>query len=86
MLPACFSSSWSASFHFAARNENTLHLPGVFLFERLEARQIVPANEHDVESSLLRDPVNRMVRVLRHLQQNARIQPGPVLLPNSGEF
>ena len=65
---------------------NTLQLPGVFLFERLEAKQIVPPDEHVVENILLRDPVRRMMRVLRHLQQNTRLQPRPVLLANPGEF
>lgn len=67
-------------------DHHALHLPRVFLFEGLEAEEVVTAYEQIVEDISIRDPVRGMIRPLRLLQQDARLQPRPVLLADPCEF
>jgi hypothetical protein len=65
---------------------NALHLPGELLFQRLESEQIVPADEPVVEEVPVRNPVLRVMGLVRLLQQDARLQLRPVLLADPGGF
>jgi hypothetical protein len=67
-------------------NEDALNLAGELLFERFEGQQVVPEDESVVEDVVIADSVDGVVRLFRVLQQNARLQLRPVLLPNPGEF
>jgi hypothetical protein len=67
-------------------NEDALYLAGEVLLQGLEGEEVVPVDEAVVEEVPFRDPVRRMMRLVRLLQQDARLQPRPVLLANPGEF
>ena len=67
-------------------DEDALHLAGVVLLQRFEREQIVPLDEQIVEKVAVRDPLRGVVRAFRLLQQDARLQPWPVLLANPGEL
>ena len=67
-------------------DEDALHPPGELLFQRLESEQIVPADEPVVEEVPVRNPVLRVMGLVRLLQQDARLQLRPVLLADPGEF
>ena len=65
---------------------DALHLAGEVLLQGFEGEEVVPVDEAVVEEVPVRDPVRRMMRLVRLLQQDARLQPRPVLLANPGEF
>jgi hypothetical protein len=67
-------------------NEDALHLSGEVLLQGLEGEEVVPVDEAVVEEVPVRDTVRRMKRLVRLLQQDARLQPRPVLLADPGEF
>lgn len=67
-------------------NKHTLHLPRVFLLQRFEREQIVPEDQLVIEEVIRPDPIRGMVGLLRIFEQDARLQLGPVLLPDPGEF
>lgn len=67
-------------------NEYALHFPAEVLLQGLEGEEVVPVDEAVVEEVPVRDPVRRMMRALRLLQQDARLQLRPVLLADPGEF
>ena len=67
-------------------NEDALDLAGELLFERFEGEQIVAKDQPVIEAILAGHPVRRVIRLHRVFQQNARLQPGPVLLPNPRQF
>jgi hypothetical protein len=52
----------------------------------VEGEKVVPVNEAVVEEVSVRDPVRRMIRLVSLLQQDAPLQPRPVLPANPGEF
>ena len=65
---------------------DALDLAGELLFQRLEREQVVAEDEPVVEEVVIRDAVLRVVGLLRVFEQDARLKPGPVLLPDPGEF
>ena len=65
---------------------NTLDLAGELLFERFEGEQIVAKDEPVIEAVVVRDALLGVIRLLRVFEQDARLQPGPVLLPNPSQF
>jgi hypothetical protein len=67
-------------------NEDTLNLAGELLFERFEGEQIVAEDEAVIEVVVVRDPLLGVIRILRVFEQDARLQPGPVLFPNPSQF
>ena len=67
-------------------DEDALDLAGEPLLERFEGQQVVAEDEPIVEQVAIRDAMRRMVGVLTVLQQDARLQLRPVLLPDPGEL
>lgn len=67
-------------------NENALHLPRKLLFQSLQRQQVIAVDQPVVENILARHPVLGMIGLLRVFQQNARLQFGPVLFSDPGEF
>jgi hypothetical protein len=65
---------------------DALNLAGKFLFERFEGKEIVAKDETIVEDVVVGDSMRSVVRLLRIFRQNARLQLGPVLFANPGEF
>jgi len=62
-------------------DEDALHFARVVLFKSLQRQKIVPLNEQVVIDVRIRDPLGGMIRALRLLQKNARLELRPVLLP-----
>src|SRR5574337_1261759 len=67
-------------------NENALDLTRELLFQRFQREQVVAEDEPAIEQIVIGDPVRGVIRFLRVLQQNARLQPRPVPLPDPREF
>jgi|688.fasta_scaffold741534_2 hypothetical protein len=67
-------------------NEDALDLAGELLFERFEGEQIVAEDKAVIEAVCVRDALLGMIRLLRVFQEDARLQPGPVLFPNPRQF
>ncbi len=67
-------------------NVNTFNLPSKLLLQCLQGQQIIAEDKPVVEDILVRHPVRRMIRLLRVLQQNPRLQPRPILFSDPGEF
>src|SRR5450759_934807 len=67
-------------------NVDALDLASELLFERLEGEQIVAEDEPVIKDVVVRDASWSVIRPLRILEQNARLEPGPVLLPNPCQF
>jgi hypothetical protein len=67
-------------------NVDALDFARKFLFKRLEREQIIAQNQFVVEKVVICDTVLGVIRLLRVFQQDARLQPGPVLLPDPGQF
>ncbi len=65
-------------------NVDTLYLPCKLLLQCPKGQQVIPKDKPVVENVLVRHPVRRMIRLLRILQQNPRLQPRPILLPDPG--
>ena len=63
-------------------NKLALDLARELLFKRLERKQIVAKDEFVIEQIAVGDAMRRVIGLFRVLQQNARLQFGPVLLPN----
>src|ERR1035441_7974422 len=64
----------------------TLDLAGELLFERFEGEEIVAEDEAVIEEVVVRDAMPGVIRFLRVFEEDARLQPGPVFLPNPSEF
>ena len=67
-------------------NVDALDLAGELLFERFEGEEIVAEDEAVIEEVVIRDAVLGVIRLLRVFEQDAWLQPWPVLLPNPGQF
>jgi hypothetical protein len=67
-------------------DKDAFDFTGELLFEGLEGQQVVTEYKHVIENIVIGDAVGRVVRPLRVFEQNARLKPGPVLLPDPGEF
>jgi hypothetical protein len=67
-------------------NIDALDLAGEFLFECFESEKVVAEDETVIEPIVVGDTVLRVVRFVRILQQNPRLQLRPVLFPDPGEF
>ncbi len=67
-------------------DEDTFHLTGVLLFQRLQRQQVIPKDQLVVEDVTVSDPLSSMVRLLGIPKKDARLQPRPVLLPDPRKF
>src|SRR5712691_7962299 len=67
-------------------NVDALDLTGELLFERFEGEEVVAEDETIVEKIVVSHAVRSVIGLFRVLQQNARLQLGPVLFANPGEF
>ena len=67
-------------------DKHALHFARIFLFERLERQQIVTKNQLVIEYVVVRYTVFGMEGLVRLFQQNPRLQSGPLVLANPGEF
>lgn len=65
---------------------DALDLAGELLFEGFQGKQVVAEDQAIVEQVAVGDPVHRMVGPLLVLQQDARLQLRPVLLPDPCQF
>lgn len=63
-------------------NIDAFDLPRKLLFQRLQRQQIVAKNEPVVKDVFVRHTLRRMIGLLLILQQNPRLQPRPILLPD----
>ncbi|MEZ4680537.1 MAG: hypothetical protein R2932_40615 [Caldilineaceae bacterium] len=64
----------------------TLHLPCELLFQRLECQQVIAKDEAVVEVVIVALAVGGVVRALGIFDQDARFQPGALLLADPGQF
>lgn len=60
----------------------TLDVAGELLFECFEGEKVVTEDEAVVEEVMVSHPVLRVIRLLCIFEQNARLQPRPILLPD----
>ena len=67
-------------------NEDALYFAGEFLLQRFEREQIVAKDEPVIEPVIVRDAVLGVIGFLRVFEQDARLQPGPVFLPDPRQF
>lgn len=67
-------------------NEDALHLPREFLFQRLQGEKVVTEDQAVVEDVGLRYTPACVVREGRILEKDARLELSAVLLPDPGEF
>ncbi len=67
-------------------NKHALHLARKLLLQRLQRQQVVAKDQPVVEAVVLRHPLFGVIRLLRILQQNPRLQLGPLVFANPGEF
>jgi hypothetical protein len=67
-------------------NENALDLTSELLFERFKGKEIVTKDKTVIEKVVVSHSMWGVVGLLRVFQQNARLQLGPVLFANPGEF
>lgn len=67
-------------------DEHALHLARILLLQRLQRQQVVAKDQAVVEDVVLRHPVFGVVRLLRVLQQNPRLQPGALFLADPGQL
>ena len=51
-----------------------------------ERKQVIAEDESIIEDVVIGDPVRGVVRLLRVLQENTRLQPRPVLLSYPGKL
>jgi hypothetical protein len=65
---------------------NALDLASELLLQGFEGEEIVAKNEAVVEDVTISHSMRGMIRLFRVLQQNARLQLGPVVFANPGEF
>ncbi len=63
-----------------------LILPGKLLFQRFECKKVVAEDETVIEQVVVGYTVRRVIGLLRVFEQDTRLKPGPVLLPDPGEF
>jgi hypothetical protein len=67
-------------------NEDALDFASKFLFEGFEGEKVVAEYKAVVEEVMVSNAMNCVIRFLRILQQDARLQLGPVLLANPRQF
>ena len=53
-----------------------LHLPRILLLQRLQRQQVIPEDQPVVEEIVVRHPMRRVIRLLRVLDQDSRLQLG----------
>src|SRR5258706_1450752 len=56
------------------------------LFERFESEKVVAEDETVIEEVVISHTVRRVIGVLRVFEQDTRLKPRSVLLPDPGEF
>ena len=67
-------------------DENTFDLTGELLFECFEGEEVVTEDETVIEKVVISHAVRRVIGLFRVFEQDTRLKPGPVLLPDPGEF
>src|SRR5262245_50973719 len=67
-------------------DEDTLNLAGEFLFEGFKGKKVVAEDEAVIEQVAVSHAVRRVIGLLWILEQDARLQPGPVLFPDPSKF
>jgi hypothetical protein len=67
-------------------NKNALNLPRELLLQRFQRKEVISEDQPIIENVMVAYAVLRMIRLLRLFEQNARLQPRPVLLPNPCQF
>ena len=67
-------------------DKDALDLAGELLFQRLEGEEIVAEDEAVIEEIVVRNAMFGVMGLLGVLQQDARLQPWPVLLPDPSQF
>src|SRR3989442_409412 len=67
-------------------NIDTFNLACELMFERFKGKEIIAEDEAVVEEVLVSHAVRRVVGLLWVFQQNTRLQLGPVLFANPGQF
>lgn len=67
-------------------DEDALHLAGKLPLQRLQRQQVIAENQPVVELVGAGDTVFRVIALRWVFQQDARLQLGPVLLADPGEF
>ena len=67
-------------------DKDALHTPREFLLQRLKRQQVVAENQSVIKDVILGYAVLGVVRLLRVFEQDARLQLGPLLLADPGEF
>ena len=65
---------------------NALDLAHALLFKGFESEKVVAKDETVIEQVVIGYTVWRVIGLLRVFEQNTRLKPGPVLLPDPGEF
>lgn len=65
---------------------DALDLAGELGFQCFQGQQVVAENQAVVELVVLAHPLRSVIRLLRILQQNPRLQFRPVLFPDPGQF
>lgn len=65
---------------------DALDLPGELLLQRFECEQVIAKDKSVIEQVVVGNAMGGMVRLLTVLQQDARLQLRPVLLPDPGKF
>jgi hypothetical protein len=65
---------------------NALDLSSELLLEGFERKEVVAENEAAIEKVVIGYALHRVIGLLRILKQDARLQPGPALLPNPRQF
>ena len=67
-------------------DEHAFDLAGKLLLQRLQRQQVVAKDQPVVEQIRLRHPMPGMIRQRLILQQDARLQPRPLLLADPGQL
>lgn len=67
-------------------DEHALDLAGKLLLQGLQRQQVIAEDQPVVEQIRLRHPMPGMIRQLLILQQDARLQPWPLLLADPGQL
>jgi hypothetical protein len=67
-------------------NINAFNLAAKFLFESFEGEKVIAEDETVIEEVVISHTVRGVMGFLRIFEQDTRLKPGPVLLPDPSEF
>ena len=66
--------------------KDTLNLPGELLLKGFEGEKVIAEDEAVIKKIMVSHAVRCVIGLLRIFEQDARLQPGPVLFANPCEF